>query len=114
VIASNLDRGLVYADPVQASRDLRHVGFAVGVVQTITDHAMIGARYDRYNADRDANEQQALTKVFSTLSVMAGGRWNDARFVVQYDRDRDPSSRANGSPTTRHVDRVTLRAQVGF
>ncbi len=120
VIATNLDRGLVYADPIMASRDLRHLGVAIGAVQSVTEHAVIGVRYDRYDADRDANERQGLdivdaSKVFSTLSIMAGGRWNDARFIVQYDRERNPFGRADsGAPTTRNADRVTLRAQVGF
>ena len=120
VLATNLDRGLVYADPVTASRDLRHVGFAIGVVQSVTDHAVVGVRYDRFDADRDANERLGLdivdaSKVFSTLSVMAAARWSDARFIVQYDRERNPFGRADdGAPTTRAADRVTLRAQVGF
>ncbi len=120
VIATNLDRGLVYADPVMASRDLRHLGFAVGVVQSVTDFAVVGVRYDRYDADRDANERLGsnvvdASKIFSTLSIMAAGRWNGARFVVQYDRNRNPFGRADdGSVTTRNADRLTLRAQVGF
>lgn len=120
VIATNLDRGLVYADPAMASRDLRHLGFAFGVVQSVTDHAVVGVRYDRYDADRDANERLGLnivdaSKIFSTLSIMAAARWNDGRLIVQYDRERNPFGRADdGSTTTRNADRVTLRAQVGF
>ena len=120
VIATNLDRGLVYADPIAATRDLRHLGFAIGVVQSITEHALVGVRYDRYDADRDASERLGLDivdaeKIFSTLSVMAAGRWHDARFVVQYDHERNPFGRADtGAVTTREADRVTLRAQVGF
>jgi len=77
-------------------------------------------RYDRYDADRDANERLGsnvvdASKIFSTLSIMAAGRWNGARFVVQYDRNRNPFGRADdGSVTTRNADRLTLRAQVGF
>jgi hypothetical protein len=120
VIATNLDRALVYADPILASRDLRHLGFAIGIVQSITEHAVIGVRYDRYDADRDASEHLGLgivdaNKIFSTLSVMAAARWNDARFLVEYDRQQNPFGRADdGSVATRNADRVTLRAQVGF
>ncbi len=119
-IATNLDRGLLYADPVAAGRDLRHLGFSVGVVQNITPYAMVGARYDRYDADRDANERIGLPvvgvdQVFSTLTVMAGGRWHDARFTAQYDHEQNPFGRDdNGMPITRDADRLTLRAQVGF
>lgn len=120
VAATNLDRGLVYADPIATTRDLRQLGFAVGVVQNLGAHASVGARYDRYDADRDAFEREGVQlvgihKVFSTLSVMATGRWHDARLLVQYDRERNPFGRGDdGMPTTRSADRVTVRAQVGF
>jgi hypothetical protein len=120
VLATNLDRGIVYADPIAATRDLRHLGFAVGVVQDLGRFAQAGARYDRYDADRDANERAGVTivgveRVFSTLAMMAAARWRDARFVVEYDHERNPFGRDDaGNPTTRSADRVTLRAQVGF
>ncbi len=125
-IATNLDRGLVYADPIATSRDLRQLGWAIGVVQNLGDHAAVGIRYDRYDADRDALEREGVAivgihKTFSTLSVMAQGHrlatgyWNDARLVAQYDHERNPFGRADdGAPITRADDRVTLRAQVGF
>jgi hypothetical protein len=120
VLATNLDRGLIYADPIATSRDLRHGGFAVGVVQDVGPFAQAGVRYDRYDVDRDANEREGVAivgvhKVFSTLSVMGAGRWRDARFMVQYDHERNPFGRDDsGAPITRQADRVTLRAQVGF
>lgn len=120
VLATNLDRGLVYADPIALSRDQRHLGFVLGVVQGLGTHASIGVRYDRYNADRDVIERSGVMfvgaeKMFSTLGVMATARWNDARFLVQYDHERNPFGRGdNGLATTRAADRVTLRAQVGF
>jgi hypothetical protein len=120
VAATNLDRGLIYADPIASQRDLRQLGFAVGAVQNLGAHAQIGVRYDRYDADRDAFEREGIDlvgvdKVFSTLSVMATGRWNDARVLVQYDHEQNPFGRGNdGAPTTRSADRVTVRAQVGF
>lgn len=120
VIATNLDRGLVYADPIASTRDLRHFGFAIGAVQNLGAHAQVGARYDRYDADRDANEREGVMlvgvdKVFSTISVMAAGRWHDARLMVEYDHQRNPFGRAdNGMPVTRESDSLTFRAQVGF
>jgi hypothetical protein len=121
-LASNLDRGLFYADPITGStnRELRHFGFAIGVVQSIGDHAQVGVRYDRYDADRDAFEVEGIPivgidRVFSTLSIMASGRLHDARFAVQYDRERNPFGRGDdGAPSSRAADRVSLRAQVGF
>jgi len=119
-LATNMDRGIVYADPVASSRDLRHLGFAVGFVQNITPRAFVGARYDRYNADRDRTERigvpvVGIDQVFSTLSFMAAARWNEAKLVVEYDHERNPFGRDdNGMPTTREADRLTFRAQVGF
>jgi hypothetical protein len=119
-IATNLDRGLVYADPVAASRDLRQLGFAIGAVQDLGAYAQIGVRYDRYDADRDAMDREGVElvnvhKIFSTLAVMASARWSDARFIAEYDHERNPFGRGDGgAPITRADDRVTLRAQVGF
>lgn len=119
-IATNLDRGLVYADPVAAGRDLRQLGLSAGVVQDVGDHVQLGVRYDRYDADRDAMDREGVDlvtthQIFSTLAVMASARWRDARLVVEYDRARNPFGRGDdGAPTTRAADRVTVRAQVGF
>lgn len=120
-LATNLDRAIVFADPVaQGRRDLRELGFAIGVVQDVTPYAQVGVRYDWYDGDRDAQQRAGVDivtvdQVFSTLSVMATGRWSGARVMVQYDRNRNPYGRGDdGLPTTRNDDRVTLRAQVGF
>lgn len=120
VIATNLDRGLRYADPIAATRDLRHLGFAVGVVQSLGPYVRAGARYDRYDVDRDASERAGVTvvgvdQVFSTLALVAEVRRGDARLIAAYDHERNPFGRDDaGAPTTRRADRVTLRAQVGF
>jgi len=120
VAASNLDRGVVYSDPVSLSRDGRQLGITVGAVQRITEHARVGVRYDRYDADRDAHDREGVAlvnvhKVFSTLAVNATAEWHDARVTVEYDHERNPFGRGDGgAPITRAADRVTLRAQVGF
>ncbi len=119
-LATNLDRGLIYADPVAASRDYRELGFSIGAVQDLGEHAQAGVRYDRYDADRDVTERLGTAivgehKLFSTMSAMAVGRWHDARLIVQYDHERNPFGRDdNGTPITRAADRLTFRAQVGF
>lgn len=120
VIATNLDRAIVFADPIAVSRDVRELGISIGAVQNLGEQVQIGARYDRYDADRDARDRQGVDlvnvhKIFSTLSVMASARWHDARITAQYDHERNPFGRGdNGAPITRAADRVTLRAQVGF
>ncbi len=119
-MATNLDRGLVYADPVAASRDLRALGLVLGATQSLTRHATVGVRYEHYDADRDATEQAGVDlvgvdRVFSTWSVMASGHRGSARLLVQYDRVRNPFGRDDGGrPSTRSADRVTIRAQAEF
>jgi hypothetical protein len=120
VRASNLDRGLFVSDPVVATRDLRQVGYYVAVAQELTRWALIGGRYDRYDPDADAREQEPFAVVprdlsVSTWSLSAAARARFARLVVQYDHrknafGRDPS----GRPTTLADDSLTLRAEARF
>jgi hypothetical protein len=121
VIAENLDRGLQIADPVSATRDLREVGWSVSVVQELTEHALAGVRFDRYDPDRDASEARGAEVVpidprYSTLSLMAAWRWKgSARFSLQYDHNDNPLGRSeNGEPARLAADRVTVRGQVSF
>ncbi len=101
-LATNLDRSIVYADPVAEGRDLREVGFQFGASQDVGKYARVGARYDRYDADRDGDRA-----MFSTLGVMATAHWDETRLLVQYDREL---RRGDG----RFGDRVTARVQMGF
>ena len=120
VRAQNLDRGLEVADPVGAGRDLREVGWSIGATQEVTSWAMLGARYDRYNPDDDANRQAPLQVVpvdrtYSTLALMVMARYETARLVAEYDfRGNALGIGANGAPTTLASDTFTLRAQVTF
>ena len=119
-IATNLDRGLVFADPIRRSRDIRELGFALGVVQHVGDNALVGVRFDRYDADRDAHEVQGAANVgnqqrFQTVSVMASGLWSGMRLMGQYDHATNPFGRDDsGAIVSRRDDRITVRAQVGF
>ena len=119
-LAQNLDRGIEYADPVAAGRNLRELGGYVGVVQQLGSVMMIGARYDRYQPDRDRNSVLGTNRVlvnptYATLSVLLAAHVSELRITAQYDHERNPLGRAdNGSVTTRADDRLTLRAQVGF
>src|SRR5262249_52311281 len=119
-IAKNLDRGLVYGDPIARSRDVRELGWSLGVVQELGPYALAGVRYDYYNADRDANERDGITTVyvhegFSRLAIMAAARWHSGRAIVEYDHVRNPFGRDDtGMPATQRADRVTIRSQVEF
>lgn len=130
--ASNLDRGNQIADPVAAGRDLRELGWYVGFTQEVTTYGIVGLRYDRYDPDADARDQQGLNLVpkdgsFSTLSVLGGLRLTDpaqkegtrpryvARLLGQYDHNDNALGRTSGGiPTTLEDDTFTVRAEVSF
>ncbi|HEY0463794.1 MAG TPA: hypothetical protein VGC79_06275 [Polyangiaceae bacterium] len=118
--ASNLDRGLEVADPVGAGYDLRELGWYVGVTQELTSWGLVGVRYDRYDPDQDAREQQAAQVVprdrsYSTLALLAMLRYDSARLACEYDLNRNPLGRdSNGAPTNLESDVFTIRAQVQF
>ncbi len=117
---TNMDRSVVVADPVDQLRDLRELGLTLGVLQDATPWAQVGARYDRYDADRDAQQQAGVTAVrthlvYSTLALLAAARWGTSKLVVEYDHRTNPIGRADtGLPATRGDDRLALRAEVRF
>jgi len=119
-IATDLDRGVLYADPVANARELRELGYTVGFVQNVRERADFGVRYDYYNGDRDAHQTLGVAivnthEVFSTLSFMVAGIWHGMRLTAQYDRNRNPFGRGDdGAPITREADQFALRMQVGF
>jgi hypothetical protein len=118
--ALNLDRGVEVADPVAAGRDLRELGWAAGITQEITRWAMIGARYDRYNPDADANHQQGAALVpvdrsYTTLALLGILRDGDQRLLVEYDVNSNPLGiSAAGAPVTLADNALTVRAQWVF
>jgi hypothetical protein len=120
VRASNLDRGLIVADPVAVSHDLRELGWYVGATQEITRWFQVGVRYDRYNPDADASEREPFALVprdlsFSTWSFMVAARVPYGRLVAQYDLRNNALGRdVSGAPTTLADDSFTLRAEARF
>ncbi len=120
VLATNLDRGVAYADPIRSSRDIRELGFALGAVQHLGDNAAVGIRYDRYDADRDAHLVEGVMNIgnvqrYETLSFMVSGMWNGAKLMAQFDSAKNPFGLSDsGDIVSRQDDRFTIRAQVGF
>jgi hypothetical protein len=118
--AQNLDRGVEPADPIGAGYDLREWGYYIGATQELTRYGLIGLRYDRYNPDADAHEQQPLEVVprdrsYSTLALLGMLRYQTARLSVEYDRNGNALGRdASGKPTTLASDTVTVRTQLRF
>jgi hypothetical protein len=120
VLATNLDRGIEYADPVDSDRDFRELGWYAQVVQEVKEHAQVAARWEQYRPDRDAFEVRGENVVptdprYRVISVAVEGHVDRARLIVQYDHEDNPRGRdVTGAPTTIAADRVTARAQVRF
>ena len=119
--ASNLDRGLLPSDPLVSGRNLRQLGYYLGVVQGLTRHASVGVRYDWYQPDADATERHGANLVprngrFATLAVAAAWIHGPSlRVVVQYDRNWNALGRfPSGFPRTLGRDALTLRGQLVF
>jgi hypothetical protein len=119
-IATNLDRAVYYADPIANARDLRELGWMIGVVQHVTPYALAGVRYDTYDADRDSAERNGVMlvgtpRVFSTWAFLAAAQRGTTRLSVEYDHVRNPLGRDDaGNPATRADDRAVLRLQAEF
>lgn len=101
VRATNLDRAVEYADPIAAGRDLRELGWHVQVVQALSRHAQVAARWESYRPDRDEADPR-----YRVISVAAEAHREGARLMLQFDRET--------SPDGGESDRVTLRGQVRF
>lgn len=119
MIAQNMDRALVVADPVLTSTDSRELGYYVGVTQEVTRWAVAGFRYDYYDPNSDAFDKRAgrlipfsqRIKTFTPMiAAVLPGR---ARVVAQYDIIRNFLGRDDsGVPANLKLNTFTLRLQV--
>jgi hypothetical protein len=119
--AGNLDRGLLPADPVSSGRDIREIGFVLGLTQEMGTHAFMGVRYDWYTADLEAAQALPVRVVpvsaeYSTLAFLLGWRWSEIdRVALELDINRNPNGRsATGLPANLPSDILILRAQLGY
>ncbi len=121
MVATNLDRGLVPADPISSGRDLREAGWYLAATQELGPFLQVGVRYDTYDPDRDATDAR-LGKVvpadagYSTLALALAVRApGGGRIVAEWDRNRNHLGRdAAGVPTNLKDDAVVVRAEVTF
>jgi hypothetical protein len=120
IAGANLDRAIVPADPVVATRDLRETGYYVQALQELGKYAVVGVRYDHYNPDADATDRRADNLIptdssFSTLALDAALRFQNARLIVEYDVNRNHIGRgANGVTTNLKDNALLVRAEVKF
>jgi hypothetical protein len=123
--AQNLDRAIMLADPLQGSkegsaRDVRELGYYVGLVQDIGTHFQLGVRFDSYNPDRDSTDRQSALVVPSSMSyrtiALAGAlRSGPARLVFEYDINRNHLGRTSTGLPTNLADNVfAVRTEVKF
>ena len=121
VMAANLDRGWLPADPVSTGYDLRELGWTVSAVQDVTQHGLVAFRAERYVPNSDLFEARrgdfipTDTSVL-TLSPAVGLRAEGlGRLVLQYDYVVDFLGRDDlGQPIDLPNDQWTLRGQVEF
>jgi hypothetical protein len=118
-VASNYDRGLYVADPVQGGTDVREAGGYLALVQGITPYAVVGLRYSVYDPNSDFFDQRQGKLIpssarISTISPLVGVQLvGQARLLFQYDFIRDKLARdAVGVPTDAKNDLATVRLQV--
>lgn len=133
VRAQNLDRGVQVAEPIGAGRDLRQLGYQIGLTQEIGRFFILGVRYDRYNPDDDAREQRGKDIVpknntYSTWALAAAFRYTPStwtfgrdypfsalRVIAEYDiRSNALGRTAGGLPTTLGDDSFAVRGEVSF
>lgn len=124
---NNLDRGLFIADPISTGHDLRETGYYVGISQELTRWGLLGLRYDKYDPDSDASEQQGLTLVprnrsVSTWAIVGALRLPNehsplsaGRLLFEYDRNQNALGRGtNGTPASLASDTAILRAEITY
>jgi hypothetical protein len=118
VVASNLDRTLLVADPIVAGLDIRHYGWNVALVQDFGRWAVAGFRADVYEPNADLFESRAgqvlpAKQTVTTLSPVLGLRLGRTLLMLQYDAVRDRLARsAEGVPADLSNNRLTVRLHV--
>ncbi len=119
VVASDLDRGLFIADPIQTGDKLRELGYYLAFTQEITRYGVVGFRYDVYDPNSDILEKRAgkllpSSQQITTYSPMLGLVLPDhARLIFQWDIVDDYLARdSRGVPVDFKNNAWTLRLQV--
>jgi hypothetical protein len=119
-VATNLDRGILPADPVASGHDLCELGYYAQVLQEVSKRLQIGVRYDHYDPDADTTDTQSgvlvpSTSTFSTLAAAAALRFQNGRLVLEYDVNRNHLGRAvDGTPANLKDNAILVRAEVKF
>jgi hypothetical protein len=119
VIASDMDRGLFLADPVQTGDKQRELSYYLAFTQQLTRYGVVGFRYEVYDPNADVLEKRAgrllpSTQQVTTYSPLIGLVLPDhARLIFQWDIVDDYLARdSRGVPADFKNNAWTLRLQV--
>ena len=119
--ASNLDRGLVIADPIQSGSDVREYGYFIAFTQELTPYAAVGLRFDYYDPNSDfldkrAGKQLPTSQRVRTFSpFVAFSLPGHARLGLQWEIVDDYLARdVRGVPSDLPNNQWTLRLQGTF
>lgn len=119
-LASDLDRGLFVADPNGViGRSFRELGYYASVTQRL-GRFMLGARFDYYNPDQDANKSSKGSPVptdvsYATLAIAGGVVAPWGRFIIEYDRNWNHLGIGlDGLPANLKDDALIARGEVSF
>ncbi|HWB79710.1 MAG TPA: hypothetical protein VG755_32325, partial [Nannocystaceae bacterium] len=126
-LATNLDRAYLVSDPVVTGSDLRQIQAYAALVQDATKWALVGARWDYYDANADLLDQRRGRFVparagIQTISPLVGAvlptgvvKGFRGRIVLQYDVVLDKLGRdKRGVPLDLKNNQLTLRIQGEF
>ncbi len=118
VLATNLDRGFLPADPTVLSVDARELGWHVRLIHEFQKWAVIGVRFDQYNPSIDFFDNRkgkliGSVQTVSTVSPLIGFKVPHGRLYLQYDVIVDRLARGtDGVPSDLRNDTFTARLQV--
>lgn len=117
VLASNLDRGLMIADPVISGSDLRELGYYVAFTQELSRYAAVGFRYDVFDPNSDFLDKRGgklipTQQTIRTYSPFVALTLANLRLIFEWDIVDDYLARdARGVPSDLANNLWTLRLQ---
>ena len=119
--ASNLDRGLLIADPTVSGSDVREYGYFIALTQEITRYAVVGFRFDYYDPNSDFLDKRGGKQLPTSQRVRTYAPFvavvlpGHARLGFQWEIVDDYLARdVRGVPTDLANNQWTLRLQGMF
>jgi hypothetical protein len=121
VVAQNLDRGLMVADPTVANINVREFGGYIGFIQEVTKYGVIGVRGDYYDPNADFLDTRAGKQVPTDLRILGISPLvglvlpERARLLFQWDiQDNKLARDTRGVPSHLKNNAAIIRLQVNL